>query len=123
MSDKNKNSNGSGMPAAEAVRLESLVEYGDGAVVSRTLAKGTAGTLTVFAFDEGQELSEHSAPFDAYVNVLDGEAVFIIGGEQVRAIRGETVLMPADIPHAVQAPQRFKMLLVMLKNPRTSEAQ
>jgi quercetin dioxygenase-like cupin family protein len=106
------------MPAAEALRLEDLVDYGPGAVVSRTLAKGKAGTLTVFAFDEGQELSEHSAPFDAYVTVLHGEALLIVDGKEIRTRTGETVLMPADIPHAVKAPQRFKMLLVMVKNPR-----
>ncbi len=106
-----------GMPPAEALQLGKLVEVGDGAVVSRTLAKGAAGTLTVFAFDKGQELSEHSAPFDAYVTVLDGEALLVIGGKEVETAAGETVLMPANVPHAVKAPQRFKMLLVMLKNP------
>ncbi|OGQ82071.1 MAG: cupin [Deltaproteobacteria bacterium RIFOXYA12_FULL_58_15] len=103
---------------ATAVQLEQLVNYGAGAVVSRTLAKGPAGTLTVFAFDEGQELSEHSAPFDAYVTIVDGTAMLIIGGKEVVAEKGETVLMPADIPHAVRATQPFKMLLIMLKNPR-----
>ena len=71
------------MPAAQALRLESLVDYGSGAVVSRTLAKGKTGTLTVFAFDEGQELSEHSAPFDAYVTVLEGQARLTIDGKDV----------------------------------------
>ena len=104
------------MPPAEAVRLATLADYGEGAIVSRTLAKGPAGTLTVFAFDKGQELSEHSTPFDAYVTVLDGETLLIIGGNEVRAKAGETVRMPAHIPHAVKAPERFKMLLVMLKN-------
>jgi quercetin dioxygenase-like cupin family protein len=104
------------MPPAEAIRLATLADYGEGAIVSRTLAKGQAGTLTVFAFDKGQELSEHSTPFDAYVTVLDGETLLIIGGKEVRAKAGETVRMPAHIPHAVKAPDRFKMLLVMLKN-------
>jgi quercetin dioxygenase-like cupin family protein len=104
------------MPPAEAVRLATLADYGEGAIVSRTLAKGPAGTLTVFAFDKGQELSEHSTPFDAYVTVLDGETLLVIGGNEVRAKTGETVRMPAHIPHAVKAPDRFKMLLVMLKN-------
>jgi quercetin dioxygenase-like cupin family protein len=111
------------MPAAVAIRLEDLVDYGAGAVVSRTLAKGKAGTLTVFAFDEGQELSEHSAPFDAYVMVLHGEALLVVGGKEIRAHTGETVLMPADVPHAVKAPHPFKMLLVMVKNPRADDAK
>jgi len=104
------------MPPARALRLGTLAEYGEGAIVSRTLAKGPAGSLTVFAFDKGQELSEHSTPFDAYVTVLDGEAILVIGGNEVRAKVGESVRMPAGIPHAVKAPERFKMLLVMLRN-------
>ena len=104
-----------GMPASEAVTLAALVEYGEGAVVSRTLAKNDAGTLTVFAFDEGQELSEHSAPFDALVQILDGEVELTIGGESVPATAGQAVLMPADIPHAVKATSRFKMLLTMIR--------
>jgi len=99
-----------------AVKLADLVDYAPGAVVSRTLQKGPAGTLTVFAFDEGQELSEHSAPFDAYVDVLDGQVLLTIGGKPVPAVAGETVLMPADIPHAVHATTPFKMLLIMIKD-------
>ena len=91
------------MPPAEALRLTDLVAYGEGAIVSRTVARGPAGTLTVFAFDKGEELSEHSAPFDAYIVVLDGEAALTIGGKEVTAVAGETVLMPANIPHAVKA--------------------
>ena len=106
---------GSGLQAAEAAGLADLVAYGPGAVVSRTLAKGGAGTLTVFAFDEGQELSEHSAPFDAHVLILDGRALLTIGGEPVEASAGEIVLMPAHVPHAVRAISRFKMLLIMFK--------
>ncbi len=105
------------MDPAKAVRLEDLVEYSEGSVVSRTLAKGSAGTLTVFAFDKGQQLSEHSAPFDAYVNVLDGKTKLTIGGDPLEATAGQTVLMPANVPHAVDAVERFKMLLIMVKNP------
>lgn len=101
---------------ATPVRYADLVSYSPGAVVSRTLQKGAAGTLTVFAFDEGQELSEHSAPFDAYVLVLDGAVLLTIGGQPVRATAGETVLMPADVPHAVRATTPFKMLLTMIKD-------
>ncbi len=96
-------------------RLAGLLDYAPGAVVSRTLAKSKAGTLTVFAFDRGEELSEHTAPFDAYVQVLDGRAELVIGGESVFPQAGETVVMPADVPHAVKAVQRFKMLLILLR--------
>ena len=106
---------GGSIEPARAIRLETLVDYGPGAVVSRTIKKGEAGSLTIFAFDAGQELSEHSAPFDAFVQVLEGEAELIIGKEPVRAMAGETVLMPAHVPHAVRAPGRFKMLLSMIR--------
>jgi quercetin dioxygenase-like cupin family protein len=95
--------------------LEELLDYGPGAVVSRTLTKSEAGTLTVFAFDQGEELSEHTAPFDAYVQVLDGRAELVIGGESVFPQVGETVLMPADVPHAVKAIRPLKMLLIMIR--------
>jgi quercetin dioxygenase-like cupin family protein len=104
------------IPPAEALQLASLVAYGEGAVVSRTIAKGTAGTLTVFAFDAGQGLSEHSAPFDAHVVILDGAAELTIGGKVTPARAGDVVLMPANVPHALRASERFKMLLVMLKH-------
>jgi quercetin dioxygenase-like cupin family protein len=96
-------------------RLAGLLDYAPGAVVSRTLAKSKAGTLTVFAFDQGEELSEHTAPFDAYVQVLDGRAELIIGGESTLSEAGETVLMPAHVPHAVKAIEPFKMLLIMIR--------
>jgi quercetin dioxygenase-like cupin family protein len=108
-------SESSGLPPAEPVRLETLVDYAGGAIVSRTLTKSKAGTLTVFAFDEGQELSEHSAPFDADVLVLDGEVELTIDGRPVRAAAGQAVRMPANIPHAVRALTPFKMLLVMIR--------
>lgn len=104
-----------GIPAAAPVRLSELVDYAEGSVVSRTIAKSGAGTMTVFAFDKGEELSEHTAPFDAYVTVLDGEAELTVGGEVVRARSGETVLMPAKVPHAVRAASAFKMLLVLIR--------
>jgi quercetin dioxygenase-like cupin family protein len=95
--------------------LAELVEYGEGAIVSRTLLENSAGTITLFAFDAGQGLSEHTAPFDALVQVADGEGEFIIGGESCRVGRGQIVLMPAQVPHAVRAHERFKMLLTMLR--------
>lgn len=103
------------IPAARALSLAELVEYGQGSVVSRTIHKSQAGTITLFAFDKGEGLSEHSAPFDAYVQVLDGEADLTIGGERVHAAAGQTVRMPANVPHGLHAPIRFKMLLVMIR--------
>jgi quercetin dioxygenase-like cupin family protein len=103
------------LPPARAVILGAEVEYAPGSVVSRTIAKGRAGSLTLFAFDAGEELSEHTAPFDAFVQVLDGAVELTIGGERVIARSGETVRMPAGIPHAVRAVERFKMLLSMIR--------
>ena len=114
MSDETTRSTGGLTPSAP-VAVADLVSYGEGAVVSRTLAKSEAGTLTAFAFDAGQELSEHSTPFDAYVQVLDGSAELVIGGSPVTACAGQVVLMPANVPHAVRAPEPMKMLLVMFR--------
>lgn len=115
MTDETKNKISGAIDAATPVRLAELVEYAPGAVVSRTLAKSGAGTLTVFAFDAGEGLSEHSAPFDAYVQNLDGKVELIIDGKPIHPGVGETVLMPANIPHAVKAIERFKMLLIMIR--------
>lgn len=103
------------LPPAEPAALTALVAYAAGSVVSRALYKGPGGTLTLFAFDAGQELSEHTAPFDAFVHVLDGAVELVIGGRPVRARAGEIVLMPKDVPHAVRAAERFQMLLVMMR--------
>jgi quercetin dioxygenase-like cupin family protein len=103
------------IPSGEALDLVSLVDYASGSIVSRQLAKNDAGTITLFAFDKGQGLSEHSAPFDAVVQILDGEAELVIGGKLVPAKAGQLVVMPADVPHAVKAPQQFKMFLTMLR--------
>ncbi len=105
------------LPPAEPVELAKLIAYQDGAVVSRTLVKKSGGTVTVFAFDEGQALSEHTAPFDAIVQVLDGEVELVIGGKKVPAKAGQTVLLPAAVSHAVTATSRFKMLLTMVRDP------
>lgn len=104
------------MPAASALALQHLVDYQDGAVVSRTLLKRTGGTITLFAFDEGQSLSEHTAPFDAVAHVLEGVAEITVAGTPLRVPAGEIVLMPANQPHAVAAPARFKMLLTMIRS-------
>jgi quercetin dioxygenase-like cupin family protein len=103
------------LPPARPLSLADEIAYVDGSVVSRTLAKAPGGSLTLFAFDAGQELSEHTAPFDAFVQVLDGEVELTIGGEKVPARTGETVLMPAGVPHAVRAATPFKMLLSMIR--------
>ena len=102
--------------AAEVVDLGGMVDYQDGSVVSREIMKKSTGTVTVFAFDAGQGLSEHTAPFDAMVNILDGEAEITIGGEVFTPGVGEMIVMPADIPHALKAVKKFKMLLVMIKS-------
>ncbi len=103
------------IPASKPIGLSDSIEYSTDSVVSRTLIENKAGTITLFAFDAGQGLSEHSAPFDAVVQVLDGEAELTIGGEKVNASFGQMVVMPANVPHALQARQRFKMLLTMLR--------
>jgi len=102
-------------PAKPTV-LERELAYQPGAIVSRTIAKARGGSVTLFAFDAGQELSEHTAPFDAFVQVLDGSVELTIGGEKVVARTGETTRMPGGIPHAVRAPEPFKMLLVMVRD-------
>src|SRR3989304_6034866 len=103
------------LPPGEPMALVESVQYAPGSIVSRTLLKGETGTLTLFAFDEGQGLSEHTAPFDALVQVLDGTAALTIGGKAVTARVGELVLMPANVPHAVHAASRVKMLLTMFR--------
>ena len=115
MSDNAKQNDASSLTPATELELSGQVEYQAGSIVSRTLVKKNGGSVTLFAFDEGQALSEHTAPFDALVQVLDGEAELVIGGEKILTGTGKTVLMPADIPHAVNAPGRFKMLLVMIR--------
>jgi quercetin dioxygenase-like cupin family protein len=101
--------------AADPVRLEELVAYQAGAIVSRIVLKRDGGSVTVFAFDEGQSLSEHTVAHSALVQVLDGEAEITVGGKRHRLRAGESVELPANVPHAVAAPTPFKMLLTMLK--------
>ncbi len=104
------------MPAAAPATTLGLAGYQEGAVVSRTLLKRAGGTITLFAFDEGQALSEHTAPFDAVAHVLEGDAEITIAGTPLRVSAGELVLMPANQPHAVNARTRFKMLLTMIRS-------
>jgi quercetin dioxygenase-like cupin family protein len=102
-------------PKSEILHMAELVNYQDGSVVSRQITKSEAGNVTLFAFDKDQELSEHTAPFDALVHVLDGEAEIKVSGKPSRLKSGEAIIMPADEPHAVKALTRFKMLLTMIR--------
>ena len=104
------------MPAAEVVRMAEMTDYQDGSLVSRTLVERAAGTITLFAFDEGQGLSEHTTAFDALVLVLEGDVDITISGNPLRASAGEAVLLPANQPHALKALSRFKMLLTMIRS-------
>jgi quercetin dioxygenase-like cupin family protein len=100
---------------AKAASIAALVDYQSGSVVSRTVIERNTGTVTLFAFDKGQGLSEHTAPFDALVHVIDGEALVTIDGESINLKTGEATIMPANRPHALNAVSRFKMMLVMIK--------
>jgi len=100
---------------ARSLPLEGLVQYQPAAVVSRTVLNRPTGTVTLFAFDQGQELSEHTAPFEAMVVCLDGQAEVTIAGQAHALRRGEMIIMPAHKPHALKATTRFKMLLVMIR--------
>jgi quercetin dioxygenase-like cupin family protein len=115
MNEKQRVEQPVGLPVGEVLDLGSLVAYQEGSIVSRTLVKRKGGTVTLFAFDAEQALSEHTAPFDAIVQVLDGDAELTIGGTKLFARVGQTVLLPANVPHAVHAPKRFKMLLTMIR--------
>ena len=100
---------------SKAFDLKDAVEYSGDSVVSKTILDKSVGTVTLFAFDKGQGLSEHTAPFDALVYILDGKAVLTIGGETVTAGSGQMVIMPTDVPHSVKAEEKFKMMLVMIR--------
>lgn len=99
----------------QAVELAGSIEYQDNAVVSKEIIKKNTGTVTVFAFDKGQGLSEHIAPFDALVYILDGKAEIIISGKPSIVRAGQVIIMPANKPHALKAIEQFKMMLVMIK--------
>ena len=96
--------------------LTDLVNYQDGSVVSKTLIKKEAGTVTLFAFDQGEELSEHTAPFDALVCVLDGEVEIMISGSPYSLKTGEMIILPVNEPHSLKAVNRFKMMLTMIRS-------
>ncbi len=101
---------------AQASNLSGLIDYQEGSVVSRTLIDKKTGTVTLFAFDENQGLSEHTAPFDAMVYVVDGEVEVTISGKPIMLKQGEMTIMPANEPHALAAKTKFKMLLTMIKS-------
>ncbi len=102
-------------PKSEILNLVSMVEYNMGAIVSRQVTKSEGGNITLFAFDKDQELSEHTTPFDALVQILDGEAEIRIAGIPFQLRAGDSILMPANVPHALRAVKAFKMLLTMIK--------
>ena len=101
---------------AEPAKLVDLIDYQEGSVVSRTLIDKKAGTVTLFAFDEAQGLSEHTAPYDATVCLLEGEAEIVISGRPHNVQGGEVIILPANEPHALKALKRFKMLLIMVRS-------
>ena len=105
-----------GLAGALVAKAPELVNYQDGAVVSREIVKKPTGNVTLFAFDEGQGLSEHTAPFDALAQVVEGEAEIMISGQPHRVLGGEMILMPAGQPHALKATKRFKMILTMIRS-------
>ena len=101
---------------AQTTELAGIIDYQNGSVVSREIIKKETGTVTVFAFDKGQGLSEHTAPFDAMVSILDGTATIRISGKDHTVNAGQFIIMPANEPHALDASERFKMMLVMIKS-------
>lgn len=106
---------------ARSHALSGLITVAEGAIVSRVLASSGGGNVTLFAFDGGQGLSEHTAPFDALVQVIDGVLEIRVGEEEATVRRGEVVLMPADVPHSLRAPEPARMVLTMLREPKTAE--
>jgi quercetin dioxygenase-like cupin family protein len=103
-------------PKSEILHLAELATYQDGSVVSRQITKADAGNVTLFAFDKDQELSEHTAPFDALVHILEGRAEIKISGKAFQLETGDAIVMPANEPHALKATTPFKMLLTMIRN-------
>ncbi|HOK60659.1 MAG: cupin domain-containing protein [Tenuifilum sp.] len=102
-------------PKGQKFNFMNEVEYSNGGIVSKNVLKRPTGNISLFAFDKGEGLSEHTAPFDAVVQVIEGKATIIIGGTPHQLVAGETIIMPANIPHALQAEERFKMVLTMIK--------
>jgi quercetin dioxygenase-like cupin family protein len=103
-------------PKSQVLKLAELVSYQDGSVVSRQITKEEAGNVTLFAFDTDQELSEHRAPYDALVHVLEGDVEVRLAGQPFMLSAGDAIIMPANVPHALKALKRFKMLLTMIRS-------
>ena len=99
-------------------RFENEVEYADGAIVSKNVLKRDTGNISLFAFDKGEGLSEHTTPFDALVQVVDGKAEITVGGKKHQLEKGDSIIMPANIPHALKAVEKYKMVLTMIKEPQ-----
>jgi len=116
MQSEKENKNDASQLLGKVLEFGKLIEYQEGSVVSRTIIKKDTGNVTLFAFDKGQGLSEHTAPFDALVYIVDGEAEIIIAGKAFQVQKGQTIIMPANKPHAVGAKNKFKMVLVMIKS-------
>jgi len=115
MSDNKSEKNVLDACLGKSQQLASLVQYTDDSIVSKTILDKPVGTITLFAFDKGQKLSEHTAPYDAVLQVIDGSAQLTIGGNEIKAVAGEIIIMPANVPHAVTAEEKFKMLLTMIR--------
>ena len=108
---------------SEIVNLPSALQYQPKSVISRVLLKNAGGTITLFAFDQGEGLSEHKTPYDAFVTLIEGEAKIRIADREHHLKPGDSLVLPADVPHAVDAPTQFKMLLTMIKAPKTEANQ
>jgi quercetin dioxygenase-like cupin family protein len=116
MAGEKKNTGVSQSCLGNAQNLAGLVNYSNGSIVSRTIHDKSAGTITLFSFDKGQRLSEHQAPFDAVVQIVDGSACLTISGKDVSVSAGQIIIMPANVPHVVAAKEKFKMLLTMIRS-------
>ena len=116
MNDENEKTSLLDSVVSNSRTLNELVEYTDDSIVSKTIFDKKVGTITLFAFDKGQKLSEHQSPYDAVVQVIDGSATLTISGEEKTACAGQIIIMPGNIPHAVDARERFKMLLTMIRS-------
>lgn len=110
-----KDNTNTGELLGKVLEFDNLINYQDGSIVSKAIISKNSGNVTIFAFDKGQGLSEHTAPFDALVYIIDGKAEIIIAGEKLIANKGQLVIMPANKPHALTAVEKFKMALVMIK--------
>ena len=110
-----KNHEEKGFETARTFSFRDIIDYATGAIVSKQVIKKDRGNVTLFAFDQGEELSEHTSPYDALVQVIEGKGKITLGGREYSLVAGEGIIMPANVPHAVYAPERFKMVLTMIR--------